>query len=68
MHTLTLFAALFLTVQDGPKGPKLPEGKLKVGDAADGEFARLDEKVTEKVKLSDFKDSKPVVLIFGSYT
>jgi cytochrome oxidase Cu insertion factor (SCO1/SenC/PrrC family) len=43
------------------------EGKLKVGDAApDFELKQLEGEGT--VKLSGFKDKKPVVLIFGSYT
>ena len=43
------------------------EGSLKVGDPApDFELKRLDGK--GKVKLSRFRDKRPVVLIFGSYT
>jgi hypothetical protein len=42
-------------------------GGLRVGDPApDFELETLDRK--ERVRLSSFKGSKPVVLVFGSYT
>ncbi len=41
--------------------------KLRVGDIAP-DFTLLDLKKRKEVKLSSFKDKKPVVLIFGSYT
>lgn len=41
--------------------------KLKVGDIAP-DFLLPDLKKTKEVKLASFKDKKPVVLIFGSYT
>ena len=52
----------------GQRGRDRPrEGSLKVGDEApDFELRRLDGK--GKVKLSSFKDKKPVALVFGSYT
>jgi len=50
------------TKRDRPR-----EGSLKVGDTApDFNLKRLHGK--GRVKLSDFKGKKPVVLIFGSYT
>ena len=43
-------------------------GTVNVGDTApDFELTSLD-KSQQKVKLSEFRGSKPVVLIFGSYT
>lgn len=42
-------------------------GALKVGDLApDFELSTLDK--SGKVRLSSFRGSKPVVLVFGSYT
>jgi hypothetical protein len=42
-------------------------GTLKVGDMApDFDLATLDGK--SRVKLSDYRGQKPVVLVFGSYT
>jgi hypothetical protein len=41
--------------------------KLRAGDIAP-DFTLPDLKKTKEVKLSSFKDKKPVVLIFGSYT
>jgi hypothetical protein len=41
--------------------------KLKVGDPAP-DFSLPVLKKDKEVKLSSFKDKKPVVLIFGSYT
>jgi hypothetical protein len=42
-------------------------GSLQVGDPApDFELPRHDG--TGRVRLSDFRDNRPVVLIFGSYT
>ncbi|MBI1830322.1 MAG: hypothetical protein HYR84_02590 [Planctomycetes bacterium] len=41
--------------------------KLRPGDPAP-DFLLPDVKKTKEVKLSSFKDKKPVVLIFGSYT
>jgi len=42
-------------------------GHLKIGDVApDFELLTLDK--TSRVKLSSFRDEKPVVLVFGSYT
>jgi hypothetical protein len=41
--------------------------KLRAGDIAP-DFTLPDLKRTKEVKLSSFKDKKPVVLIFGSYT
>ena len=40
---------------------------LRVGDPAP-DFTLPDMKKTKEVSLSSFKDKKPVVLIFGSYT
>ncbi len=43
------------------------EGRLKVGDAAtDFDLPTLDRK--SRVRLSEFRSRKPVVLVFGSYT
>jgi hypothetical protein len=42
-------------------------GKLHVGDAAP-DFALNSQDGKSRVRLSSFKGSKPVVLIFGSYT
>lgn len=64
---MTLMASWLLMVQDNPK-QRFNDGKLKVGDVAECEIAKLNVKAKETVKLSDFKDVKPVVLIFGSYT
>jgi len=41
--------------------------KLRAGDIAP-DFLLPDLKKTKEVKLSSFKDKRPVVLIFGSYT
>jgi len=42
-------------------------GKLQVGDAApDFDLATLDR--TSRVRLSQLRQEKPVVLVFGSYT
>ncbi len=41
--------------------------KLRPGDPAP-DFTLPDLKKTKEIKLSSFKDKKPVVLIFGSYT
>jgi len=50
-----------------PQRDRPSEGSLKVGDPApDFELQRLDGKGT--VKLSSFRDQRPVVLVFGSYT
>jgi len=50
-----------------PMWAKARGGALQVGDAApDFDLARQDHR--ERVKLSDFRGKKPVVLIFGSYT
>jgi peroxiredoxin len=55
-------AAAFGAARERPQ-----DGSLKVGDVApDFELKRLEGEGT--VKLSGFKDKKPVVLIFGSYT
>src|SRR5260370_288839 len=44
-----------------------PRGDLKVGDAApDFRLSTLDK--TAQVSLSSIRGSKPVVLVFGSYT
>ena len=43
------------------------EGKLKAGDPAP-DFTLQDPSGKRTVKLSDFKDKAPVVLIFSSYT
>ena len=43
------------------------EGALKVGDDAP-DFALSSPDGKSKVTLSSFKGSKPVVLVFGSYT
>ena len=71
MRTLAWIAIAGLLVaarQDAPKG-RPAEGKLKVGDAADFELARLGAAEKDpKVKLADFKGKKPVALVFGSYT
>lgn len=43
------------------------EGKLKTGDVAPGfDLKKLHSE--EQVRLADFKNKKPVALIFGSYT
>ena len=43
------------------------EGDLNVGDEApDFSLERYDKR--SRVRLSDFRDQKPVVLVFGSYT
>ena len=43
------------------------DGKLQVGDEApDFRLSMLDK--TSQVSLSSFRGSKPVVLVFGSYT
>lgn len=39
----------------------------RVGDMAP-DFELWDVNVTESVRLSDFRDRKPVALIFGSFT
>lgn len=39
----------------------------KAGDMAP-DFTLSDVKGEESVKLSDFRDQKPVALVFGSYT
>ena len=59
----TLFFVLpFETLWSGARG-----GTLHPGDPApDFELQTLDKKGT--VRLSSFRGSKPVVLIFGSYT
>jgi hypothetical protein len=50
-----------------PPRDRPSEGSLKVGDLApDFELKPLDGKAT--VKLSSFRDRKPVALVFGSYT
>ncbi len=37
-------------------------------DAPDFELAMLGGDAEDKIRLSDFKGKKPVVLVFGSYT
>lgn len=50
-----------------PKGDRPKEGTLKVGDAApDFKLKKMEAK--GEVQLSSFRDKKPVVLVFGSYT
>lgn len=48
------------------KGERYPT-RLKLGDPAP-DFTLADPKGKNEVTLSSFKDKKPVVLIFGSYT
>lgn len=48
------------------RGERQPD-KLKVGDLAP-DFTLPMVKVKGEVKLSSFRDKKPVVLIFASYT
>jgi hypothetical protein len=48
------------------KGERVKD-MVKVGDLAP-DFTLADIKGDKKVTLSGFKDQKPVVLIFGSYT
>ncbi len=64
LAALTICSSILINFQDknqkgeGPKvGENAPDFKLKV----------LTNSKTE-IKLSSFKDKKPVVLIFGSYT
>lgn len=47
--------------------PAEREGTLKPGDDAP-DFHLRKSKSEEKVRLSSFQGSKPVALIFGSYT
>ncbi len=55
------------TAAGGAAREKQREGKLKVGTLApDFELKVLDGEGT--MKLSSFRDKRPVVLIFGSYT
>ena len=59
------------TLKDPKMGEILMKRRLnnapKVGEQApDFELERMDGK--GKVKLSDFRDKKPVVLVFGSFT
>jgi hypothetical protein len=46
---------------------RLDRDAPKAGDVAP-DFTLSDVTGTESVTLSDFRDSKPVVLFFGSYT
>ena len=43
------------------------EGTLKVGDPAP-DFDLKERDGVARVRLSSFKDQKPVALVFGSYT
>ena len=67
-----LVLALFLGALQAPGGgedhpkPKAHAGP-KVGEAAP-DFVLPGLEGKEKVKLSDFRDKAPVVLVFGSYT
>jgi peroxiredoxin len=48
-------------------GERPRDGSLKVGDAAP-DFSLQSPDGKQKVTLSNFKNKKPVVLVFGSYT
>jgi cytochrome oxidase Cu insertion factor (SCO1/SenC/PrrC family) len=58
----SLFAFVFASFAFAQGTPKAPETKLKVGDAAP-DF-ELNDTAGKKVKLSDFKGKKSVVLAF----
>lgn len=49
------------------KGERITNDKLKVGDKAP-DFTLADPAGKNPVTLSSFKDKKPVVLVFASYT
>jgi hypothetical protein len=69
MKLIAILAALILA-QDRPgdKKGKPPDRAPKVGsEAPNFKLKTLGAPDTE-VELSSFKDKKPVVLIFGSYT
>jgi len=56
-----------MAVPFAPLWSRARAGSLKVGDEApDFELRRLHTE--ERVRLSSFRGSKPVLLIFGSYT
>jgi hypothetical protein len=58
---------LFLVVPFGPLWSSARGGALHVGDAApDFELQTFDK--SGAVRLSSFRGSKPVALVFGSYT
>lgn len=59
---LTIFLTLLFSTIAFSQTPKAPETKLKVGDTAP-EF-ELTNTTGDKVKLSDFKGKKSVVLAF----
>ena len=59
--------AVFIVFPFKPMWLSARKGHLKVGsEAPDFSLATLDQKST--VQLSGFRDKKPVVLVFGSYT
>ena len=72
-HLLFLLPLLLSAIQEKGKYPAQSQGP-KEGDAApDFDLAALprneeEAKKRRTVKLSSFRDKKPVVLIFGSYT
>ena len=69
MRLIALWAAL-IVAQDKPGDKKgMPKDRApKVGDAAPHFKLKTLGAPDKEVELSSFKDKKPVVLIFGSYT
>ena len=66
-----LIAALAASSQE--KGKRIPQGEgIEAGkEASNFKLKKLKKEKDEKdetVELSSFKDKKPVLLIFGSYT
>lgn len=67
MKMLGLFLAfLAFAAGDWKRVPDAKAGPKPGEKAPDFTLPRLEGK--EKVKLSDFQDKAPVVLVFGSYT
>ncbi len=66
----TILAGTTIAAQVSPRQvikEMLREGSLKVGDVAP-DFSLQERDGVAHVKLSSFKNKKPVALVFGSYT
>ena len=69
----TILVGTTLVAQDSQVSPQqviqemMREGSLKVNDVAP-DFYLMERHGVERVRLSSFKNEKPVALVFGSYT
>ena len=66
--TVTLSGCATLVGKDGLFGGRFAKRGLRAGDTAPKFTLRSLDDDSQRVKLASFREVKPVVLFFGSYT